>query len=83
MKVNEHGEVYNLIKNQVFEISIQMYKALTLGDTVDKVKVSEPFGCEGTAPALPFRIDDRSSYVVAFMIKAPAHDYSGPLEIEV
>lgn len=83
VRVNEHGEVHNLMKNQVFEVSIQMYKALTFGDKVSVVKTSKPFEFEGTSPQLPFKIDDRSSYVVTFMIKAPDFDYSGPLEIEV
>ncbi len=83
VKVNEHGEVYNLVKNQVFEVSAQMYKLLTLNDHVEKISVNEPFEVEGTDPKLPFTLAEASSFVVTFMIKAPDFDYSGPLEIEV
>ncbi len=83
VKVNEHGEVYNLLKNQVFEVSVQMYKLLTLHDMVNVVKLNAPFEFEGTEPKLPFELADPSSFLVTFMIKAPDFDYSGPLEIEV
>ncbi len=82
-RVNEHGEVYNLVKGQVFEVSAQMYRLLTFDDSVERVSVSSAFEFVGCSPKLPFKINDKSSYVVAFMIKAPDFDYSGPLEIEV
>ncbi len=83
VKVNEHGEVYNLVKNQVFEVSAQMYRLLTVNDKVERVGVNKPFEFEGTEPKLPFTLTEVSSFVVTFMIKAPDFDYSGPLEIEV
>ncbi len=83
IKVNANKELYNLMKNQVFEVSIQIYKLLTFEDTVEKVKINKPFKFEGCSPKLPFEIKDKSSYIVTFMIKAPEFNYSGPLEIEI
>lgn len=83
VKANNSKQLYNLMKNQIFEVSVQMYRLLTFNDTVERVSVNKPFGFEGCSPKLPFRIDDKSSYVVTFMIKAPEFNYSGSLEIEV
>ena len=81
VKVNEHGEVKNVSKGGVFEVSMQMYRVLTYNDTVKAVSVSKPFEFVASEPKLPFTIDNKSSFVASFYIKAPEFDYAGTLEL--
>ncbi|MCL4404761.1 MAG: hypothetical protein M1544_03825 [Candidatus Marsarchaeota archaeon] len=81
VKVNEHGEVKSLEKGSNFEVSMQMYRVFTYNDTVKSVRVNKPFEFFGSDPKLPFTIDDKSSYVASFYIKAPDFDYAGNLEL--
>ena len=83
VNVLEHGEIKVLPKGSEFEESVQMYRALGYGSKVASVKVNEPFTFVRSEPALPFTIDDKSSFVVAFVIRAPDFDYAGPLELTV
>ena len=83
VNVLEHGEIKVIGKGAEFEESVQMYRVLGYGAQVKSVTVNKPFEFVKTEPALPFTIDDKSSFVVAFFIKAPAFDYAGPLEITV
>jgi hypothetical protein len=81
VKVNEHGEVKSVEKGSNFEISMQMYRILTYNDTVTGVSVNKPFEFVGSEPKLPFTIDNKSSFVASFYIKAPEFDYAGTLEL--
>ena len=81
VKVNEHGEVKSVEKGSNFEISMQMYRVLTYNDTVKGVSVNKPFEFVGSEPKLPFTIDNKSSFVASFYIKAPEFDYAGTLEL--
>ncbi len=83
VNVLEHGEIKVLQKGSEFEESVQMYRALGYGSRVSKVAVNKPFEFLRSEPALPFTIDDKSSFVVAFFFRAPEFDYAGPLEITV
>ena len=78
-----NGEIKVIGKGAEFEESVQMYRVLGYGAQVKSVTVNKPFEFVKTEPPLPFTIDDKSSFVVAFFIKAPAFDYAGPLEITV
>jgi len=81
VKVNEHGEVKSIEKNSNFEVSMQMYRVLTYNDSVKSVTVNKPFEFVGSDPKIPFTIDNKSSYVASFYIKAPEFDYAGNLEL--
>ncbi len=82
VKVNEHGEVKSVEKNSNFEVSMQMYRVLTYNDTVTNVTVNKPFEFIGSDPKIPFTIDNKSSYIARFYIKAPEFDYAGNLELD-
>ena len=82
-KVTEHGEIKVLGKGAEFETSVQMYRALSFGARVSAVAVNKPFEFVRSEPALPFTINDKSSFVVSFFIKAPDYNYAGPIEITV
>ncbi len=81
VKVSEHGEVKTLDKGSNFEVSMQMYRVFTYNDTIKSVSVNKPFDFVGSDPKLPFTIDNKSSFVASFYIKAPDFDYAGPLEL--
>ncbi len=73
--------IMELGKNQMFKDSIQMYKILSLGDSVSKVNANAPFSFVSSDPPLPFKVDNENSYIVVFYIKAPETNYAGPLEL--
>ncbi len=81
VKVNEHGEVKNVEKGGAFEVSMQMYRILEYNDAVKGVSVNKPFEFVSSDPKLPFTIDNKSSYVASFEIKAPEFNYAGVLEL--
>ena len=82
-KVNiENSElIMELGKNQIFKNSIQLYKILSLGNSIDRVEVNRPFEFVSSEPKLPFKVDNENSYIVIFYIKAPETNYAGPLEL--
>lgn len=82
-KVTEHGEIKVLGKGAEFETSVQMYRALSFGAKVSSVSVNKPFAFVRSEPHLPFTIDNKSSYVVSFTIRAPDFNYAGPIELTV
>ncbi len=71
----------NFAKNQIFDISVQMYRILKYKSKVEKVELNEPFKLVKLDTELPFTIDDHSSFVVTLSIQGPDFNYSGPLEI--
>jgi hypothetical protein len=83
VEIENSGVILNMPRGGVFKNSVQMYKALSYGDEVSRVTVSKPFEFVSSDPKLPFRIDDKGSYIATFYIKCPDVDYAGPMEIEV
>ncbi|HUC38909.1 MAG TPA: hypothetical protein VL944_02145 [Candidatus Acidoferrum sp.] len=81
VEIENSGIIINIPKGAIFKNSIQMYKAMSYGERVDKVTLQKPFEFVNTEPALPFTINQPSSYLVTFYIKAPELDYAGPMEI--
>ncbi len=82
-EIENSGVILNMPRGNIFKNSVQMYKALTYGNTVRKVTISKPFEFVSCDPNIPFTIDDRNSYLVTFYIKGPDIDYAGPMEITV
>jgi hypothetical protein len=83
VEVENSNAIIMVQKNGIFQQSIQMYKALSHNDTVRRVLVPDPFKLVSTDPKLPFTVSDENSYIVAFYIQAPDHNYAGPLTIEL
>lgn len=73
----------NFAKNQIFELSIQMYKVCSYKDKINKINVNEPFKLISISHKPPFEIDNPDSYIVKFSIQSPDYNYSGPVEIYV
>lgn len=71
----------NFAKNQIFDISVQMYRILEYKGKVESIELNEPFKLVKLDTELPFTINDPSSFVVNLSIKGPDFNYSGPLEI--
>ncbi len=82
VEMEDDRHLANFVKNQIFEIPIQMYKILTYNEEVKEVIVREPFKFVKCDKKIPFKIDDPDSYVVSYSIQVPEYSYSGPLEIE-
>ncbi len=72
----------NMQKSQVFKQSVQMYKILSLGDTVSRVEVNMPFEVVSTEPKLPVRADRKDSYIISIYMKCPEFSYAGDLDIK-
>ncbi len=81
VKVENSQKFMELKKGQIFRHPVQMYKILSLGNTIKRVTTSKPFEFVSSDPKLPFRVDNKNSYIVSFYIRAPDANYAGPLEL--
>ena len=81
--IDKSEMILSLPKGQIFKNTVQMYKALSLGDVVSEIRINEPFKLVSTEPKLPFKIDNDTSYLATFYITPPDSNYAGPLEITV
>ncbi|MGC8647339.1 MAG: hypothetical protein ACP5SA_00785 [Candidatus Micrarchaeia archaeon] len=75
------GMIMELMKSQVFKIDIQLYNLLGYLDIVKGIEASAPFDFVSSMPEPPFKIDDKSSFIVTVFIKAPEISYGGELEL--
>lgn len=83
VEIENSGIILNMPKGGIFKNSIQLYKAMSYGERVDKVTLDKPFEYVSCDHKLPFTINEPSSYLVTFYIKAPDVDYAGPMEIKL
>ena len=83
VEIENSGVILNMPKGGIFKNSIQMYKAMSYGERVDKVTLEKPFEFVSCDHQIPFTINEPSSYLVTFYIKAPDVDYAGPMEIKL
>ena len=79
--IGTSSRMLNLARGQIFGEKVQLYKAMSFGDTVDKIEIAPPFRFVSSDPKLPLKINDMNSYIVELYIQAPDASYAGPLEI--
>ncbi len=80
----ENSEMISTMqKSQVFKKEIQLYKIISLNDTVKSIEVSKPFELVSVTPALPIKADKKDSYIISLFIKAPSFSYAGNMEIKL
>lgn len=82
-EIESSSRMLNLQKNGIFVEKVQMYKAMSSGDTLNSVEVAFPFKLVNTDPKLPAKMETPNGYIMAFFIQAPDHNYSGTLEISI
>ena len=81
-EIETSSRILNIPKGQIFSEKVQLYKALSFGDSISSISVSGPFRFVSSDPKLPIKMDDpNSSYIVEILIQAPAAPYAGILEI--
>ncbi len=83
VEIENSGIILNMPKSGIFKNSIQLYKALSYGDVIDKVTIGKPFEFVESEPKLPFTVNEVSSFLVTFFIKGPEQDYAGPMEVKL
>lgn len=75
--------VATMQKSQVFRKDIQLYKIMSLNDSVNNIEISKPFELVSVTPNLPITADRKDSYIISLFIKAPQSSFSGDLEIKL
>lgn len=73
--------VSNMQKSQVFKHNIQLYKIMSLGDTLNRIEISKPFEIVSVEPKLPIKADRKDSYIISIFIKSPQASYAGDVDI--
>ncbi len=73
--------IANMQKNQIFKISVQLYRIMKYGEKISSIEANKPFEVVSSNPAAPISLDRKDSYIVELYIKAPAFSYSGALEL--
>ncbi len=82
-EIESSARMLNVQKNGIIVENVQLYKAMSSGDTVTSVDVEFPFKIASTEPKLPVKLDAPNGYIMGFYIQAPDHSYSGDLVIKV
>jgi hypothetical protein len=80
-ELENSGMVINMQKGQIFKRSVQLYKILSYGSTLNEVAVNEPFEIVSTEPRLPLTVDKKDSYIIGIYIKAPQYNYAGSIDL--
>ncbi|MCL4365289.1 MAG: hypothetical protein M1569_02625 [Candidatus Marsarchaeota archaeon] len=73
--------ISNMQRSQVFRQGIQLYRIMSLGDTLNNIAINRPFEVIDTEPKLPVNLNKKDSYIINIFIKAPDVSYSGNLDI--
>ncbi len=82
-EIETSSRILNLPKGQIFGEKVQLYKAMSYGDSAKSISIAAPFKFVSSDPKLPLKIDDTNSYIVELYIQAPDAPYAGTLEITV
>lgn len=75
--------ILNLEKGQIFVEKVQLYRAMSQGDTVEGIEIARPFKIVSCEPKLPLRVKGTKNYAIELYIQAPDASYAGPLEIRL
>jgi hypothetical protein len=81
--IETSSRILNLQKGQIFNEKIQLYKALSYGDSVKSIEIEKPFAFVSSDPKLPVKIDDSNSYLLNIYIQGPEAPYAGAMEIKL
>ncbi len=80
-EIEESEIIANMQKNQIFKISVQLYRIMKYGEKISSIEANKPFEVVSSDPKVPISLDRKDSYILEMYIKAPAFGYSGALEI--
>jgi hypothetical protein len=83
VEVESSARMLNAQKGGIFTEKVQLYKAMSMGDTASSIELSPPFRLIKTEPALPATIDDPNSFIIQLFVQAPTQNYSGEMEINI
>lgn len=83
IEIETASRILSIPRGQIFGEKVQLYKAMSYGDTASKIEIEHPFKFVSSEPKLPLKIDDTNSYIIEIYIQAPDAPYAGPLEIKI
>ncbi len=83
VELRDSSQIMDLQKGQIFIQNVNVVQALSEGDEVRRVDVEKPFTIVGTEPKVPFKIGEKTGFIIDLYIQAPRENYGGPLEIKV
>ena len=81
--IETSSRILSIPRGQIFTEKVQLYKALTFGDTVSTISIASPFMFAGSDPKLPIKVNDPNSCIVNLYIQAPQTPYAGQLEVSL
>lgn len=81
--IETSSRILNLQKGHIFSEKVQLYKALSYGNTVSKIEIEKPFTFVSSDPKLPIQLDNTNGYILNLYIQAPESPYAGVLEIKI
>ncbi len=83
VELEESGVTTSMQKSQLFRQNLQLYKAISYGDTINMIEVNKPFEIVSTDPKLPIKADRKDSYIISLYMKCPEFSYAGDLDIKL
>lgn len=82
-EMKDKSVILDLSKGQVFKQNLHLFGAVDFGGEVRKIEVLPPFAFVSSDPQTPFKIDNKTGYLIDLYIQAPQTNYGGPLEIKM
>ncbi len=73
--------IMDVTKGQIIKQNLHLYGAVDFGTEVKQIKVTAPFVFVSSDPKLPFKIDNKTGYLIDIYVQAPQENYGGPLEV--
>ena len=83
-KVNEIKDkalIMDISKGQVFKQNLHLFGSVEFGGEVKKIEILPPFAFVSSDPQTPFKVDNKTGYLIDLFIQGPRTNYGGPLEI--
>ena len=82
-EVSNKATIMDIPKGQVFKQNLHLYGAVDFGAEVKKIEIAQPFTFVSSDPKIPFKVDNKTGYLIDIYIQAPQQSYGGPLEIKI
>ena len=82
-EIKDKAIIMDVSKGQVFKQNLHLFGAVEFGGEVRKITALPPFVFVSSDPETPFKIDNKTGYLIDLYLQAPQTNYGGPLEIKM
>ncbi len=81
IEIKDKPKIMDVSRGQVFKQNLHLYGAVNIGTEIKKIEILPPFTFVSSDPKIPFKIDNKTGFLIDIYVQAPQSNYGGPLEI--